>query len=109
MPCDVLLPPDSGPDLPKKLCIQNFPSLPPAIGCFGDSGGPMVVCKGDRIVVIGVSAYGRHPTEHTCKNDNFTVGAYMEVQAYLPWIRKTIGEGNNSENKTTLMRLHVQF
>ena len=57
----------------------------------------MLVCEGDRIVVIGVSSFQWNPAGARCQNDNYTVGAYVEVQAYLPWIRKTIGEGNNSE------------
>ena len=93
MPCDVLLPPDSGPDLSKMLCIQNYPSLPPVIGCNGDSGGPMVVCEGDRIVVIGVSSFQWNPAGPRCQKET-TVGAYVEVQAHLSWIREKIGEGN---------------
>ena len=99
MPCDLLIPPDFGPQYDmdlrsNRLCHQPFPSLPPVTGCYGDSGGPMVVCEGDRIVIIGVSSYGWHPNKHRCQKDN-NVGLYVDVQAHLPWIRKTIGEGNN--------------
>ena len=93
MPCDLMLPSDSGPKS-KKLCTYNFPDMPSVTACQGDSGGPMVVCEGDRIVVIGVSSYGWHPNKHRCQKDN-NVGAYVDVQAHLPWIRKTIGEGND--------------
>ena len=89
------LPPERvGPDLSKMLCTQNFPSLVPAVtGCFGDSGGPMLVCEGDRIVVIGVSSFQWNPAGARCQKET-TVGAYVEVQAHLSWIREKIGEGN---------------
>ena len=102
MPCDLLIPPDFGPQYDmdlrsNRLCHQPFPSLPPVTGCFGDSGGPMVVCEGDRIVVIGVSSYGYnldHPENHTCEKER-TLGVYADIQAHLSWIKEKIGEGNN--------------
>ena len=94
MPCEVLLSPEDVEETSKILCHQNFPSLPPVTACFGDSGGPMVVCEGDRIVVIGVSSFGWHPNGHRCQKDK-NVGAYIDVQAHLQWIRKTIGDGND--------------
>ena len=55
----------------------------------------MVVCEGDRIVVIGVSSYGHnldHPDNHTCEKER-TVGVYADIQAHLSWIMEKIGEG----------------
>ena len=57
----------------------------------------MVVCEGDRIVVIGVSSYGYnldHPDNHTCAKER-TVGVYADIQAHLSWIMEKIGEGND--------------
>ena len=95
LPCELSLPPERvGPDLSKMLCTQNFPSLVPAVtGCFGDSGGPMLLCEGDRIVVIGVSSFQWNPAGARCQKET-TVGAYVEVQAHLSWIREKTGEGN---------------
>ena len=95
LPCELSLPRERvGPDLSKMLCTQNFPSMLPAVtGCFGDSGGPMLVCEGDRIVVIGVSSFQWNPAGPRCQKET-TVGAYVEVQAHLTWIREKTGEGN---------------
>ena len=95
LPCELLLPPDRvGPDLSKMLCAQNFPSMLPAVtGCFGDSGGPMVVCEGNRIVVIGVTSYFYHKMKR-CDKEN-SVSAYLDVQAYLSWIQNIISPGEN--------------
>ena len=59
----------------------------------------MVVCEGDRIVLIGVSSFGWHPdpdhsNDHRCDTEK-GVSAYVEVQAHLSWIKEKIGEGNN--------------
>ena len=90
----------------KRLCLKNFYALPSATACFGDSGGPLVVCEGDRIVVIGVASSITDPildlvslvqsfiTGPRCSKDK-TVSAYVDIQQYLPWIRRNIGEGNN--------------
>ena len=53
----------------------------------------MIVCEGDRIVVIGVSSFQWNPAGPRCQKET-TVGAYVEVQAHLTWIREKIGEGN---------------
>ena len=98
MPCDML----GREDLIYRkaiLCHQNFPSLPPVQGCHGDSGGPMVVCEGDRIVLVGVSSFGWHPdpdhsNDHRCDTEK-GVSAYTDIQAHLSWIKEKIGEGNN--------------
>ena len=87
----------------KRLCLKNFYALPSATMCFGDSGGPLVVCEGDRTVVIGVASFIFNPITSElsldskgprCINDT-TVSAYVDIQQYLPWIRRNIGEGNN--------------
>ena len=113
LPCEMLLPPMwdtmysifmAGPKIrSRRLCLQNFYSLPSATACWGDSGGPLVVCEGDRTVVIGVASFIINPITSElsldskgprCINDK-TVSAYVDIQQYLPWIRRNIGEGNN--------------
>ena len=111
LPCEMLLPPllDLGIGTKvlkvrsKRLCLKNFYALPSATMCFGDSGGPLVVCEGDRTVVIGVASFIANPITSElsldskgprCINDT-TVSAYVDIQQYLPWIRRNIGEGNN--------------
>ena len=54
----------------------------------------MVVCEGDRIVVIGVSSYGYnldHPDNHTCEKER-TVGVYADIQAHLSWVMEKIAQ-----------------
>ena len=114
LPCEMLLPPMQYNYGSKRLCLQNFYALPAATACFGDSGGPLVVCEGDRIVVIGVASSIANPihdlaslvqsfTGGRCSKDK-SVGAYVNIQQYLPWIRSKIGEGNNwSFIKKTLL------
>ena len=84
------------------LCLYTN-GLPYAAACRGDSGGPLVVCEGDRTVVIGVASFIFNPITSElsldskgprCINDT-TVSAYVDIQQYLPWIRRNIGEGNN--------------
>ena len=103
LPCEMLLPPMQFNYGSKRLCLQNFYALPSATACFGDSGGPLVVCEGDRTVVIGVASFIANPITSElsldskgprCINDT-TVSAYVDIQQYLPWIRRNIGEGNN--------------
>ena len=99
MPCDLLMPPKAREWRSKILCHQNFPSLPLVAACGGDSGGPMVVCEGDRIVLIGISSFGWHPdpdhsNDHRCDTEK-GVSAYTDIQAHLSWIKEKIGEGNN--------------
>ena len=105
LPCEMLLPPMQFNYGSKRLCLQNFYALPSATACFGDSGGPLVVCEGDRIVVIGVASSIVNPihdlaslvqsfTGGRCSKDK-SVGAYVNIQQYLPWIRSKISEGNN--------------
>ena len=73
----------------KRICLQNFHALPTAASCFGDSGGPIVVCEDDRIVVIGVSSWG----QGHCREEGVSV--FVDVAMYVPWIRSKISEGNN--------------
>ena len=105
LPCEMLIPPMQNNYGSRRLCLQNFYALPSATACFGDSGGPLVVCEGDRTVVIGVASSIANPigdldslvqlvTAPTCVKDK-TVSAYVDIQQYLPWIRRNIGEGNN--------------
>ena len=107
-PCETLLPPPDtldtqnmtgGEDSPK-LCLNHGNILPPATACVGDSGGPLIVNEGGYSVVIGVAnAIGdtTNLTSPTGKcNPTKGVSVYSEVQAYLPWIKSKIGQGQNT-------------
>ena len=80
----------------KKICLHHGSVLPPATACSGDSGGPLIVNEGGYSVVIGVTSFGYDPTQsktETCNPKGVSV--YGEVQAYLPWIKNIIGQGQN--------------
>ena len=84
---------------PNKLCLHHGNVLPPATACFGDSGGPLIVNEGGYSVVIGVANVivdTTNLTSPTTKcNPTKGVSMYSEVQAYLPWIKSKIGQGQN--------------
>ena len=84
---------------PNKLCLHHGNVLPPATACFGDSGGPLIVNEGGYSVVIGVANFivdTTNLTSPTTKcNPTKGVSMYSEVQAYLPWIKSKIGQGQN--------------
>ncbi|GKY90669.1 hypothetical protein MPSEU_000040300 [Mayamaea pseudoterrestris] len=52
--------------------------------CNGDSGGPMIVRKGDQIFQVGVVSWGKG-----CGQPN-QPGVYISVQFHFNWIQKTI-------------------
>ena len=94
MTCDLLYPYHNNTNdwiqwTSKRFCLYNFNALPSATACFGDSGGPIVVCEDDRIVVIGVSSWG----QGHCREEGVSV--FVDVAMYVPWIRSKISEGNN--------------
>ncbi|XP_069073846.1 mast cell protease 1A-like isoform X1 [Pleurodeles waltl] len=73
----------------RRKCARLFPFLDEGMFCAGsnrmrdtsqgDSGGPLV-CNG---VVEGVVSFGM----------DFPPGVYTRISNYLPWIKKTMGEG----------------
>ena len=89
MPCELLLP--KGHPRDKKICANYVPGsgLHPALSCTGDSGGPLTVNENGYRVVIGIVSSGVGP----CVPQSTRADVYAEVQAYLPWITKTIGQG----------------
>ena len=96
LPCELVLHPlyaelPDGNLMEKRICLQNFHALPTAASCFGDSGGPVVVCEDNRIVVIGVSSWAWG--QGHCRKEGVSV--FVDVAMYVPWIRSKISEGNN--------------
>ena len=83
-----------------QICTHHEDG-PPAQACFGDSGGPLIMDEGGYGVVIGVVSYGQMPKcpqgdwkcnfDGKCNKDG--VAVYTKVEAYLPWIKKTTGQG----------------
>ena len=74
---------------------------PPAQVCFGDSGGPLIMDEGGYGVVIGVASYivpakcphGDFKCYLDKKCDKDGVAVFTKVEAYLPFIKKTTGQG----------------
>ena len=91
MPCELLLPKNHPKD--KQICTNYVPGsgFPPAASCFGDSGGPLTVNENGYSVVIGIVSSGVGP----CVPQSTEADIYTEVQAYLPWITKIIGQGSD--------------
>jgi len=108
IPCETLLPeeyldpktipnPQSGAKWrSNKICLHHGDIFPPATACAGDSGGPLIANQdglGDfKSIVIGVSSFLYDGTENPLCGTEKPVSVYAEVQAYLPWIKSTIGE-----------------
>ena len=86
----------------KKICLHHGSVLPPATACSGDSGGPLIVNEGGYSVVMGVASLIFDPNINFQKQEPTrcggakTVSTYAEVQAYLPWIKSIIGQGQNT-------------
>ena len=114
IPCETLLPEDFPLKMPnnpefwpkgwrsKKICLHHGSVLPPATACSGDSGGPLIVNEGGYSVVMGVASLIFDPNINFQKQEPTrcggakTVSTYAEVQAYLPWIKSIIGQGQNT-------------
>ena len=90
MPCELFLDDFLFPT-EKRICGNYVPGsgLPPAVFCRGDSGGPLTVNENGYRVVIGIVSY----SFGKCTPNSQNADVYTEVQAYLPWIKKTIGQG----------------
>ena len=87
----------------RKICIHHGDEKA-AQACSGDSGGPLIMDQGGYGVVIGVASYitmrDCPPEDIKCLMDarcnKDGVSVYTKVSAYLPWIKKTTGQGKNS-------------
>ena len=90
----------------KKLCIHHE-DLPPANGCFGDSGGPLLLDQNGFAVVIGVTSYkqirkcslGDFKCMLDVKCDSESINIHTKVQAYLPWIKEITAQGKSKFTK----------
>ena len=98
---------DSGHRCPaqseRKICVHHGDEKA-ASACFGDSGGPLIMDQGGYGVVIGIAS---HLQERDCSPEDIKclmdarcnkegVSVYTKVSAYLPWIKKTTGQGKSS-------------
>lgn len=54
--------------------------------CYGDSGSPLIVKKGDKAVVLGICSYG-----DDCANPG-RAGALVKVSNFLDWIHSVISK-----------------
>ena len=109
IPCEQLLPENPDPNtVPKlsaknwrlnKICLHHGNILPPATACAGDSGGPLIANEDGlgvlMSIVIGVSSFVYDGTRKPLCGNEKLVSVYADVQAYLPWIKSTIGQGQN--------------
>ena len=94
MPCELFTLPKDEPQ-EKKICANYVAGsgLPPAYSCVGDSGGPLTVNENGYRVVIGIVSYEPLHSSGMCTPHPQKPDVYTEVQAYLPWIKKVIGQG----------------
>ncbi|KAK3764839.1 hypothetical protein RRG08_041257 [Elysia crispata] len=67
----------------RRMICAGFPTVKGFDSSEGDSGGPLVCPVDGLYTVMGVTAFGKEP-----HGEN--PGVYSSVQAYLPWINKTI-------------------
>ena len=90
----------------RKICVHHG-GLKPAQTCKGDSGGPLILNHESVSVLIGVTSYSQLPDcplpdltspadilswikcmdEKPCNEDDVSI--FTNVQAFLPWIKKT--------------------
>ena len=85
-----------------RICVHHE-DQPPAQICQGDSGGPLIMDARGYGVVIGVTSQTLNTNcPHgdwkciyfdTAKCDKDSVAVFTLVEAYLPWIQKTTGQG----------------
>ena len=103
--------PTAASPLEKHLCVHNRDE-PPAQICSGDSGGPLIMDERGYGVVVGVTSgtfpstncrHGDWKCMRTIKCDKDKVGLFTNVEAYLPWIKNTTGQGYC--NVVTLQRI----
>ena len=98
---------DSGHRCPaqseSKICLHHGDEKA-AQACYGDSGGPLILEQGGYGVVIGVASHLQRkdcsPEDIRCLMDRRCnkerVSVYTKVSSYLPWIKKTTGQGKRS-------------
>ncbi len=55
--------------------------------CGGDSGGPLIVQSGNEYKLAGITSWG----SSNCNS----VGGYLKVSAFLEWLRKNTGVGQD--------------
>jgi secreted trypsin-like serine protease len=64
--------------------------------CFGDSGGPAFIKRGDQRIIIGVASAVYSNDEEAKKHPDYDVcrynGIYISVYPYKDWIQKTSAE-----------------
>lgn len=96
----------------RKICVHHGDEKA-AQACFGDSGGPLILDQGGYGVVIGIASNIQigdcPPQDMKCLMDTRCnkegVAVYTKVSAYLPWIKKTTGQGKSSTLASTRFTL----
>ena len=105
------------PRVPDTVICAHHEDLPPAQICVGDSGGPLMLDESGYGVVIGVTSMivnAKCPQgdlkcflDLKCNSDS--VAVYTKVDAYLPWIKETTGQGNSCAASPTSFFLGFSY
>ena len=75
-----------------KLCRITTQTISPpgGIGCWGDSGGPIILTGGAQPLLVGVESWGGTDQDDSCWSPG-TMDVYTRVGAFTSWISRTTG------------------
>ncbi|RUS71801.1 hypothetical protein EGW08_020437 [Elysia chlorotica] len=76
----------------RRMICAGYPIVQGVDSSEGDSGGPLICPTDGQHTVVGVTAFGLKPFGQN-------PGVYSSVQAYLPWINKTIKRNTRKTQK----------
>lgn len=72
------------PHVPSQLCTEGKG----AMACGGDSGGPLMYDRDDRVVQVGLLSFG--PPNCTLDSSSGTTDYFTRVTSFMPWILDNI-------------------
>jgi secreted trypsin-like serine protease len=94
-------------DKANIICAHNRKSINSVGTCFGDSGGPVVIYRNNRWILIGVISFGHFTKDESTKNlkcDASKPSYFVKVSSYLDWIYNHLSIAQATKkpkNKTT--------